>query len=228
MFPADWEESFILNLNKGKGGALDHGNYHGLKHTDQAMKLLERGARFFHPPNWWTSTRCSSLLCLVEVQLMPCSLFASCRKGTSLLLTKGSIFPSFTLRKLLIICQERSFGGSWGSWVWMNVLCMSSRACTSMPGASCRAMAKYSDKFGVRVHQGSILSPLLSILLLEASSCKLCTGAPWELLYADDLVVIADTWEECISKLKAWKVGMESKGHEEDKVHGLWFWPWRP
>jgi len=37
----DWEESFILNLYKGKGEAHDRGNYRGLKLTDQVMKLLE-------------------------------------------------------------------------------------------------------------------------------------------------------------------------------------------
>ena len=41
MIPVNWE-SFILNLYKGKGGALDHGNDHGLKFTDQVIKLLER------------------------------------------------------------------------------------------------------------------------------------------------------------------------------------------
>ena len=40
--PKDWEESHILNLYKGKGEALDRGNYRGLKLTDQVMKLLER------------------------------------------------------------------------------------------------------------------------------------------------------------------------------------------
>jgi len=40
--PTDWEESIILNLYKGKGDALDRGNYRGLKLTDQVMKLLER------------------------------------------------------------------------------------------------------------------------------------------------------------------------------------------
>ena len=42
MIPTDWQESFILNLYKGKGDALERGNYHGLKLTDQVMKLLER------------------------------------------------------------------------------------------------------------------------------------------------------------------------------------------
>ena len=65
---------------------------------------------------------------------------------------------------------------------------------------------------GVGVHQGSLLSPLLFILELETLSREFRTGFPWELLYADDLVIIAGSLEECISKLKAWKNGMESKG----------------
>ena len=41
VIPMDWQESFILNLYKGKGDALERGNYPGLKLTDQVMKLLE-------------------------------------------------------------------------------------------------------------------------------------------------------------------------------------------
>ena len=39
--PSEWEESYIQNLYKGKGDALDRGNYRGLKLTDQVMKVLE-------------------------------------------------------------------------------------------------------------------------------------------------------------------------------------------
>ena len=42
VIPTDWQESFILNLYKGKGDDLERGNYCGLKLTDQVMKLLER------------------------------------------------------------------------------------------------------------------------------------------------------------------------------------------
>ena len=38
----DWEQSFIVCLYKGKGDALDRGNYQGLKLTEQAMKIVER------------------------------------------------------------------------------------------------------------------------------------------------------------------------------------------
>ena len=77
-----------------------------------------------------------------------------------------------------------------------------------------RVNGQNSEEFGVGVgvHQGLVLSPLLFILVLEALSQGFRTGVPWELLYADDLVVIADTLEECINKLKAWKNGMENRG----------------
>ena len=41
----------------------------------------------------------------------------------------------------------------------------------------------YSDEFGVKVgvHQGSILSPLLFIIVLKALSCEFFTETPWEL-----------------------------------------------
>ena len=46
----------------------------------------------------------------------------------------------------------------------------------------------YSDEFGVKVgvHQGSVLSTLLFIIVLEALSCEFHTGTHWELLYASD------------------------------------------
>ena len=40
--PTDWQESFIVSLYKGKGDALNRGNYRGLKLIEQAMKVLER------------------------------------------------------------------------------------------------------------------------------------------------------------------------------------------
>ena len=42
MIPADWEESIIISFYKGKGLALECGNYRGLKLLDQVMKVLER------------------------------------------------------------------------------------------------------------------------------------------------------------------------------------------
>ena len=37
-------------------------------------------------------------------------------------------------------------------------------------------------------------------------------GVPWEMFFADDLVIIAISLEECVERVKAWKEGLESKG----------------
>ena len=77
-----------------------------------------------------------------------------------------------------------------------------------------RVKGQYSEEFGVGVgvHQESVLSPLLFILVLGALSRQFRTGVPWQLLYAEDLVIMADSLEECIARLKVWKEGMERKG----------------
>ena len=64
----------------------------------------------------------------------------------------------------------------------------------------------------VRVHQGSVLSPLHFIIVLEALSREFWAGVPWEDLYADDLVIIAEPLEECVRRLLIWKEAMEKKG----------------
>jgi len=45
-----------------------------------------------------------------------------------------------------------------------------------------------SNEFDVRVgvHQGSVLSTLLFIIVMEALSSSFKKGLTWELLYADD------------------------------------------
>ena len=77
-----------------------------------------------------------------------------------------------------------------------------------------RVGCEYSEEFevGVGVHQGSVLSPLLFLIVLEALSRDFRVGVPWELFFADDLVIIATSLEECVERVKAWKEGLESKG----------------
>ena len=68
--------------------------------------------------------------------------------------------------------------------------------------------------FNVRVgvHQGSVLSPLLFIMVMEALSRTFRDGLPMELLYADDLVLLADSEELLVEKIMRWKAGLEAKG----------------
>ena len=65
-----------------------------------------------------------------------------------------------------------------------------------------RVNSSFSEEFEVKVgvHQGSALSPLLFIIVLEALSREFRVGCPWEILYADDLVILAEMFEGLISK----------------------------
>ena len=57
----------------------------------------------------------------------------------------------------------------------------------------------YTVEFEVKVgvQQGLVLSLLLFIIVLETLSHRLCSGVPWEDLYANDLVIIADVTQAC-------------------------------
>ena len=72
----------------------------------------------------------------------------------------------------------------------------------------------YSEEFEVKVsvHQGSVLSLQLFIIVLEALSCEFHSVVPWEDLYANDFVIITESLEECVRRLLTWKEAMEEKG----------------
>jgi len=47
---------------------------------------------------------------------------------------------------------------------------------------------------------------------METISREFRVALPWELLYADDLVVIAETEEDLIKRLNAWENTVENRG----------------
>jgi len=64
----------------------------------------------------------------------------------------------------------------------------------------------------VGLHQGSVLSPLLFVIVMEMISRELRAGLPLELLYADDLILMAESEESLCDKIAKWKSGLEAKG----------------
>ncbi len=79
-------------------------------------------------------------------------------------------------------------------------------------GATSKVRVDNEYSVQVGVHQGSVLSPLLFIIVLQAITEEFKTGCPWELLYADDLVLIAETDKELERKFQLWKQNLVSRG----------------
>ena len=71
-----------------------------------------------------------------------------------------------------------------------------------------------SKAFNVKVglHQGSVLSLLLFVIVMEMISRELRAGFHLELLYADDLILMAQSEERLCDKIGKWKSRLESKG----------------
>ena len=73
-----------------------------------------------------------------------------------------------------------------------------------------REIRDFNVKVGV--HQGSVLCQLLFIMVLEAFFREFREGLPIELIYLDDLVLIAETKVLLLEMVRKWKEEMEKKG----------------
>jgi hypothetical protein len=210
--PNDWKKSWMVTVYKGKGNALECGSYRGIKLLDHVMKILERVIE----------KKVRSKVIINDMQF-------GFRPG------KGTTDPIFIVRQI----QERYFEKKKDLWmafvdlekafdrvprevVWWALrslgveewLVTVIRAMYEGVTTAVRMKDGESDSFEVKVgvHQGSVLSPLLFIIVLEALSKEFRVGLPWELLYADDLCLIAETEKELMEKIKCWKDAMKSKG----------------
>ena len=98
--------------------------------------------------------------------------------------------------------------------MWMSGKCDCVQGMYSNARSRVRAGEGYSEEVEVKVgvHQGSVLSPLLFIIVLEALPREFRCGVPWKDPYADDLVIIAESVDECVRRLLTWKGAMEEKG----------------
>ena len=198
--PTDWQESFIVNLYKGKGDALNRGNYRGLKLTEQVMKVLERVVE-------------GLIRQRVEIDEMQCGFMSG----------RGTTDEIFIIRQLqekhlaankplymAFVDLEKAFDRVPLDVIWWAmrklgidewlVRLVQSMYMYNDVRSRVRVGDGYSEEFGVGVgvHQGSVLSPLLFIIVLEALSREFRTGCPWELLYADDLMISAESMEELL------------------------------
>ena len=79
---------------------------------------------------------------------------------------------------------------------------------------SVRMNGEESENFEVKVgvHQGSVLSPILFNIVMQAIAENVKNGLPWELLYADDLVLMAESKAELEKRLLEWIMRLKEKG----------------
>ena len=210
--PADWCSSWMVNVYKGKGDALECGSYRGIKLLEHVLKVFERVIE-------------ERVRRIVKIDDMQFGFMAG--KGTT-----DAIFIVRQLQEkylaskkdlwMAFIDLEKAFDRVPREVVWwaLRTLGVDEWIVTVIKAMyfDASTMVKLNGRTGhgfnvrVGVHQGSVLSPLLFILVMEALSRTFRDGLPMELLYADDLVLLADSEELLVEKIMRWKAGLEAKG----------------
>ena len=64
----------------------------------------------------------------------------------------------------------------------------------------------------VGLHQGSALSPFLFAVVLDELSKSIQETVPWCMLFADDIVLVAESKQSLNARLEEWRVALEDKG----------------
>ena len=207
--PDDWHLSYIIDLFNGKGDSLSCENCRGLKLQKHVMKILEHilntiireqvsisNMQFGFMPGRGTTNAIFILRKLQEKYLQKKKntyfAFVDLEKASDCALRR---IISWAMRKLRI-----------DEWIFQIV--------KSTHDLTNSITNSYSNPINVSVgvHQVSVLSPLLFIIVMEALSREFRTCCPWELSYADEFVIVAESLGELKARLKNCKDGLEEKG----------------
>ena len=69
---------------------------------------------------------------------------------------------------------------------------------------------------GVGLHQGSALSPFLFAIVMDKLTVDIRKETPWDMLFADDIVLAREDQRELEEDLEIWRNALEKKRPESE------------
>ena len=167
VVPTDWHLPFIINLFKGKGDALIRGNYRGLKLQEQAMKVMEHILNAIIREN----------VSIDEMQFG----FMPGRSTTDAIFILRQLQEKYLGKKkklyFAFVDLEKAFDRVPRSALWWAMrkvgveewIIRTVQAMYDKPQSKVRVGSSYNDPIDVSVgvHQGSVLSPPLFIIVMK-------------------------------------------------------------
>ena len=212
IIPYDWKNSFTIPIYKGKGENLVCQNYRGIRLLEHGLKIYEK---------------------ILEKRLEEIVKIENCHFG--FLKGKSTTDAIFIIRQLKEKYQEKKLK-------LYHIFIDLEKAFDRVPREVIRwalrrqkvperlinlimalfydiksrvkTLAGISEDFDVDVgvHQGSSISPLLFIIVMEEVTKDGRSGGFWDILYADDIVLTAESIEELQDMFNKWNQQLTSKG----------------
>ena len=210
--PDEWRQSTLVPIYKNKGDAQQCGNYRGIKLTSHTMKMWER---------------------VIEARL---------RKDVEIGEQQYGFMPGrsttdaiFGLRILaekyregqkelhcVFIDLEKAYDRVPREEVWhclrlAGVAEVYIRVMQDMYDCSetmVRCAVGTTKAFSVKVglHQGSALSPFLFTVVMDQLTKGIRHEVPWTMMFADDIVLTAESKTQLEVDLERWRYALESRG----------------
>ena len=210
--PEEWRESIMVPIFKEKGDIQKCKNYRGIKLTSHTLKIFER---------------------VLDKRLREETEIRDEQFG--FMKGRGTVDAIFALRQVMekylekqrglylaFVDLEKAYdrvprGEVWRSMRMKGVKEKYVRVVKDMyRGARTRVRSAVgtTDAFPVQVglHQGSALSPYLFNLLMDTLLEETAVESPWRMLFADDIVLIAESREELQNRLEECRMCLEEYG----------------
>ena len=210
--PDEWRESLLIPIFKEKGDIQSCENYRGIKLMSHTLKLLER----------IIDGRLRQEVRIGKQQL-------GFMKGL------GTVDGIFTLRQTMEKCREKqkvlhmvfvdlekAYDRVPRQEVWrslrekgipekyVRIIMETYRNVTTKVRSTVGTTNSFQVKVGL--HQGSALSPFLFNIVIDVLTEAIRKEPPWCVLYADDIILVAESREELQRILDRWRSVLESRG----------------
>ena len=210
--PEEWRTSTITPIYKQKGDTLECNNFRGITLLSHTLKLWERVVE----------SRLRKMVNISERQY-------EFQPG------KLTFQPLFCLRMLqekhrefgkelyaVFVDLEKAYDRVPRELIWyslrrkgvpeayINIIRDMYAGCKTSVMTSA-GMTK-GIEIEVGIHQGSALSPLLFVIIIDVITEEIEEGTPWAMLFADDLVLCDPDREMMELRLERWRECMEKNG----------------